>query len=403
MSRNLVTVIAYLSGVSKEVLDTKFNNSSLDLVSRNDDCVSIRELTILRNTIINSYKFKSVIVSFKSEYKLPYTSKSECVLVINQILREKFSSLKNLFPSYVNFSLLEEFICFNRNETLSDVQKAINNYMKNRNKYVHELFLNYNYNKVVNYLFLNDKYFMNILSLDREIPNNTKISALEYFTNNTNKLLILVDCENTDVYKFYGFLRSLNQQTINKIKRVLLINDHDNQNKVWDIIKRFFDMDIQSIQVSRILKNKSRVDLTLTIETCKARYRDNIKDIIIVSSDSDYSTLYEQLPSINFFVLYDINKWSKKSSEVLDKYLIKSEDINKFVPKSIEDLRDMSITLTLEKLLKEKMTLSRKEILDALKDDCRLMENSEINTIIDKKLSKLNVVVDSEGIHLKFE
>jgi hypothetical protein len=139
------------------------------------------------------------------------------------------------------------------------------------------------------------------------------------------------------------------------------------------------------VNIERLLKSKSRVDLTLSVEACKAKYMYNISDIIVVSSDSDYSTLYEQMCSTNFFVLYDSNKWSSKSAEFLQKHYIQSMDINQFTPKSLAELRDFIITEAINKVLKEKFRISFNEVIDSVKKECNLnFYNDYENTIIEK-------------------
>ena len=53
---------------------------------------------------------------------------------------------------------------------------------------------------------------------------DTKENIYE-FIRESMRVVIVVDCENSDVYKLYGVLKNLNSEQMSKIEKIILYDD----------------------------------------------------------------------------------------------------------------------------------------------------------------------------------
>lgn len=114
---------------------------------------------------------------------------------------------------------------------------------------------------------------------------------------------VFVDCDNSDFFKFMNFLRVLEgYKTITSVKLIVDMKS----NFLWKVFKELYKgtIPVTTIQVQRIKENKSVADVVLTKELCESYYMRNLRQAIIVSSDSDFFGLITSLPDISFCIGY---------------------------------------------------------------------------------------------------
>lgn len=152
---------------------------------------------------------------------------------------------------------------------------------------------------------------------ETSIPLSDK-SLLKFIENNETE--IFVDCDNSDFFKFMNFLRVLEGQT--NIKGIKLIVDMKS-NFLWKVFKELYrgTIPVTIVQVQRIKENKSVADVVLTKEICESYYTRNLRQAIIVSSDSDFFGLITSLEDMLFCITYT-------DSQMNDEYLCYLENNN---------------------------------------------------------------------------
>lgn len=82
----------------------------------------------------------------------------------------------------------------------------------------------FNDNKFVNILYEmhNDYFFETEKVLD---AGETTKTTIYDFIERGERTAIIVDCENSDVYKLYATLKNLNQEELQKVKKIILFDD----------------------------------------------------------------------------------------------------------------------------------------------------------------------------------
>lgn len=89
-------------------------------------------------------------------------------------------------------------------------------------------------------LFNTDRNFLTLLCkmYNKEFYDNDKVidanEEIKYniykFIDKSEAAAIIVDCENSDVYKLYSVLKNLSEDTISKVKKIILYDDYHTNN-----------------------------------------------------------------------------------------------------------------------------------------------------------------------------
>ena len=61
----------------------------------------------------------------------------------------------------------------------------------------------------------------------KDAAEDTKRNIYD-FIEAGQKIAVVVDCENSDVYKLYGVIKNLNQDELSKIEKIILYDDYHN-------------------------------------------------------------------------------------------------------------------------------------------------------------------------------
>ena len=114
---------------------------------------------------------------------------------------------------------------------------------------------------------------------------------------------IIIDCENANPFFIYSFLQSISDENYNQISKVIMFNDL-NASTAWKALpKRFEDIEFEEVLCDRVLDRKSMVDVRLITRTVKEYYENSIRSFILVSSDSDFYGMIQELPNAEFMLV----------------------------------------------------------------------------------------------------
>ncbi len=149
-----------------------------------------------------------------------------------------------------------------------------------------------------------------------------EMDVIYEFLDDAVNVAIFVDCENVDPYAFGATILNLDEETLSKIKKIVLYDDV-NTSTAWDYIVDIMAIPVVKKDIERLLDNKSLVDITMAVGVCEEYYRNDMESIILASSDSDFWGLIKQLPNARFLVLNEYRKTSGAIIEQLDKYDIR--------------------------------------------------------------------------------
>ena len=200
-------------------------------------------------------------------------------------------------------------LCSDYQLSENGIKRAANECYENKSGYPYGVYINWPFTNKGNILY-NDKKFVTLLYEANEdsFYDMSKISdagnmakaGIYRFLGDSERVVMMVDCENSDPYKLYATLNNLDQQALlDKISKIVLFDDV-NTASAWSILEDFTEIPIEYILIERLKDNKSLVDIRLTASASREHYRDGVNDFILVSSDSDYWGLITELPEANF-------------------------------------------------------------------------------------------------------
>ena len=98
------------------------------------------------------------------------------------------------------------------------------------------------------------KYFFNDNEKVTDAADSTKTSIYDFIQKNVSTAIV-VDCENSDVYKLFAMLKNLNQEELSKIKKIILYDDYHTTTG-WDWLEKFTSIPVEHIEVERVVDNK---------------------------------------------------------------------------------------------------------------------------------------------------
>lgn len=124
------------------------------------------------------------------------------------------------------------------------------------------------------------------------------------FIETSDKVVVVVDCENSDPYKLCATFKNLDYEYTQKISSIILFDDIHTAS-AWRILDSYTKIPVEHMMIDRVKQNKSLVDIMLTARACQEHFQNNVDSFIIVSSDSDYWGLISSLSEARFLVMIE--------------------------------------------------------------------------------------------------
>lgn len=222
------------------------------------------------------------------------------------------------------------------------------------------------------------------------------INNIYAFIERSKRVVVAVDCENANVYKLFGFFKSLGKEERDKISKIVLYDD-ENTVETWKLLSNHINIPIEYIIVERLLRNKSLVDIKMSVGICESHFKDNVDSFIVVSSDSDFWGTISSLPDANFMVVYENEKSSDKAINVMESNNVVSCCLDDFYTGNVSKLKeDILCKLANDSLGQVKLNL-KGIVADVYKDSRIVANEEERNAFYNKYLKNVKVSVDNEG------
>ncbi len=340
-TNDIVSTFSYLIGIDKkyfreEELENTF--ASIEIYNRLEHIKSakiVRSLCLIRNGFMNNFGRILVIVNDSGagihglyDYvdkdaitylesagiKFKYQSwAANYITEANRYLSDRVNNCKTLFPDFIEWDYLRELFLMPDGATYDGCKAGSDVYYANKTCYPFSCYMNWKliceergkslYN---DYLFLRNLYEDNKDTFDRQElvsdnSENNKNTVSEFLLK--GDVEIIIDCENANPFFIYSFLNAISSEECRHISRVIMFNDL-NASTAWEALpKRFDDIEFEEVLCDRMLERKSMVDVRLISRTMKEYYEENIRSFILVSSDSDFYGLIEELPNADFMLV----------------------------------------------------------------------------------------------------
>lgn len=355
----IVSRAAYLAGTEKYIFEKEQEPPKIEIYEELNDILTariVRNLCRLRTALLKNYYGLSQTMQYQITNldKLPQFipfgiieqlkqdgveiikvnySIDNYLIDINGYIRKFITKCQNLFPIWLDWAYIKELFIMPEGDSERGIKKAENHFNAHPGVYPYQLYLNwredngnilYNDRKFVTLLYASHNKEFEKLSYVTDAGNLTKEDVYT-FLEKSKRAAIVVDCENSDPYKLYATLMSLETDKLRKIKKILLYND-EHAESTWahlnKYIRRIIDVPIVHEMMLRINRGKSLVDMGLAVGTCREFYQNNIDSFIVVSSDSDYWALISTMPEACFLVMAERNKCGTALTHTLEVHKI---------------------------------------------------------------------------------
>ena len=429
----VISKIAYLIGVPKTIFENDVQPPEFDWYNKlrfNKNARIIRNLCMLRTAIERNYGKinKAMCYDLKNLHTLPEYIPQEClnelesdgisiikanikpnqyILDINAHINNRINNCKDIFPIWLKWEYIRAIFIMPDGLSENGIKRAANEYYENKSGYPYGVYITWPFTNKGNILY-NDKKFVTLLyeanedsfydmSKISDAGNMTK-AGIYRFLGDSERVVMMVDCENSDPYKLYATLNNLDQQALlAKISKIVLFDDV-NTASAWSILEDFTEIPIEYILIERLKDNKSLVDIRLTASASREHYRDGVNDFILVSSDSDYWGLITELPEANFLVMVEHSKCGPDIKNALVDGGYKYCYIDDFCTGNSNDIKIKAVLNEVQAALDEYVQFNIQDVLeDAYRATRAEMSTSEKKQFYDRYIKKMKLTIDADG------
>ena len=423
--------IAYLIGVPWDTCSNMYpeKKDAYDKVKTlHPDCHIIHALCKLRTTLMRNeaqinrklkYELKSlrtinetagIISEINAISDIQFTNETviDDIAVIETELARRIDGVLTILPSWIEKKFIKNIFLIKGAQNNTKFQTEIKKYRQKRSMYPYSAYLNWTPRNAGNIL-LNDVRFLSVIYKDNGVEFNDKhkinnvnqhtlMSVYDYIKQASGRIKVIVDCENTDPYKFIAMLQTLNEDEIDKIDEILLYNDAQHT-RIWNCVCESTAIPVTADNVERVVPNKSLVDIRMTYGITKAYYKDQIESFIIVSSDSDFWGVISAIPDADFLIIVDDTKTGQKIKEVFTNAAIKYCDMNDFDNNLSKKFKEKLIKSEFEMIVNQNLTDNIDTIIDRIDRTLFLNLNENERTQLKKDMSaSIRAGIDDNGL-----
>lgn len=430
-TKDIVSKVAYLIGVKKTILYNQFETECPGFLQEMNDyqpARTIRSLCKLRMTLLHRFKKVDDMLRFelKNLKTIEFFDKNDIIQLekwgipvtqvnfrsslymehFNNLIQEHIDDCKELFPDWLKWEYLRSLFLMPKNKKTDIAKSEFAKYMGNMEYYPYQAYIYWQPKDCGNMLF-NDQKFVSILydmnddyfAEDEKVLDageSTKTTIYD-FIERGERTAIIVDCENSDVYKLYATLKNLNQEELQKVKKIILFDDIHTTH-AWSFLSHFTNIEVEHVEVERVNDYKSLVDIKMTAGACKEFYANDIRSFILVSSDSDFWGLISSLPQAEFLVMIEYSKCGKDIKEALEKSGIFYCSIDDFCSGNIAELKNYALQEELKAQLEQAFSLNAHTLLETVYRNCRIQASeTEQKNFYDRYLRTLQLAMDTDG------
>lgn len=430
-TKDLVATIAYLIGVRKHIVEQCFDqecHNTLQKLYESQAARTIRYLCKLRTTLFQ--KFKKTDDAMRYDLKnldriewydydnirqlekwgvrviQPNYRSEKYMHDFTRLISENIDKCSDLFYDWVNWAYIRELFCIPKYTKKDVLKKEFEKYMANMDKYPFQMYIHWQPADYGSILYSDGKFLSILYKLHgdhfddytkyRDAHSETKNSIYD-FVKQSNRTAIVVDCENSDVYKLYSVLKNLNGDELSRIEKIVLYDD-SHTTSGWDWLCKFTSIPVEHIEVERVTDRKSLVDIKMTAGVCTNYYENNIDSFILVSSDSDYWGLISSLSKARFLVMYEYAKCGNAIKNALSEHGIYYCSIDDFCSGNSADLKRAVLFAALEKYLQDIPYLNGHELVKKIHEEARInATDKELENFYNRYIRTLRLTCDANG------
>lgn len=439
----IISYVAYLIGVRKTIFENPHEPPLLEYyeqLDKNKNAKIIRELCRLRCGIERNFgkinekmrhEFRTIqtlgdlvpldALNYLSAEGLSIIKKKntlpvDYIIEINRYICDRINNCRELFPIWVDWQYIRELFIMPNGLSVQGTKAAADLFYSNRDKYPYQMYLNWIPHDDGNILF-NDKKFLSLLyrqngnifeDVSRVTDAGESVKKSIYdFISESRKVVLVVDCENSDPYKLIATLKNLDADQISKITKIILYNDI-HASTAWNIFEKHArGIAVDHIMTERVKDSKSLVDMKLSNGVFREFYANLVDSFIIAASDSDYWALIEDLPEAKFLVMLEWSKCGPDIKNALESRQIFYCYIDDFCTGNSNDIKIEALLREVRAYL-DRVPLSSwnvKEMLQEVYHNTRVtMTDAEENQFYNTYIKPMSLVIDQQtgAVSLRF-
>ena len=249
----LVTILSYLIGVRNEILDYMCSDEYVELLNslrENKNARILRYLCKARTSLLRNYKKTDNEIKYNlgninrmewfdaeninkleswEVHIILYNSSADKYCVhINKLINEHVDACKKLFPDWVKWEYIRDLFVIADYEKPKKLKAEFTVYKEHRKEYPYGMYIHWRPDgrgnllnsdgRILKTIYRQHGDYFNDGSKYRDAVEDTKENIYE-FIRESMRVVIVVDCENSDVYKLYGVLKNLNSEQMSKIEK----------------------------------------------------------------------------------------------------------------------------------------------------------------------------------------
>ncbi|MDR0975021.1 MAG: NYN domain-containing protein [Ruminococcus sp.] len=433
LTKDIVGKVGYLIGVKKFFLEQDFRSDGVPLpfLAEFDETPAtriIRSLCKLRNMFILRYKTLDSMLTYelKNLKDLDFISQedveglekmgvdivkynyraAEYIKEFNTLINAKIDDVKGYFPDFVEWRLIRNLFIMPNGDKPETFKSQYHKFACNKEQYPYKMYINWHAEDCGN-LLANDAKFLQILYRQNgmQFHQTSQVSdaardvktSIYSFIESARKCVVVVDCENADLYKLYAVLKNLNPDEISRIEKILLYDD-PNTIDAWHILEDFLDVPVEYNEIVRVLDHKSIVDAAIITGVSREHYAEHTDSFILVSSDSDYWVLIQSLSEARFLVMIEEDKCSHAIKEHMQEFSVPYCSIDEFYSGNISDLKTAALIGELKVCTEEYIELNARQLLEDIYWNCHITATEiEKQKFYEKYIKSLKLDIDPDG------
>ena len=430
---NIVSKVAYLIGVPKNIFENENEPPKLEIYNRLElekKARIIRNLCSLRTQVEQNFlkichgiqrEGRSIIgmpqyVNTTTLQNLSedgidiYKSLKEpakFLININQNIKSRINNCRDLFPEWLEWKYLANIFIMPNGLSEAGTKRAAELYYSNFMHYPYQQYINWPAEDEGNILYCDGKFIPLLyswnndefidMSLVSDVSDKTKGNIYK-FIEDSNKCVFIVDCENSDPYNLCAAVRNLDEKKLGKIEKIILFDDV-HAASAWEMLSKYVKIPVEYILIERLKDNKSLADVKVAARTVKEFYSNEVDSFVLVSSDSDYWGLIEELPDANFIVMVEHEKCSYALKETLIRHGIFYCYIDDFYSGDGEGIKMEALQKELARTIKASLDLNLYHLMDEVLNRTRIkMTKADIDNFINRKVkNNLKLEISADG------
>ena len=430
---DIVSKVGYLAGVEKRIFEDPHEPLSLKVyqeMETDKNARVIRELCLIRTKLEQNFGFINTAMRYdlKNLDSLPEYIPAESlrllerdgielvranrktnqyIMDVNRYIGERISSCRSLFPDWLNWEYIRDLYIMPRGTTEQGVKQAAAVYYAHKHQLPYQVYLNWTGGDHGNILY-NDRKFITLLysrhndhfqeiSRVSDAPAEVK-DEIYCFLEQSNKTVMVVDCENADPYRFCGMLDSLDQNALlGHVGKIILYNDI-HASSVWKSMDVLTRLPVEHHMTKRIKADKSLVDAQLITGVCREHYENGSDSVVLVSSDSDYWGMISMMPQIRFLVALERDKCSPSTKAALEEAGIPYCTTDSFCAKNTDKVIHGVLTRDIRQTLAKAVNINLRTVLEQAYREARAeLSDSEKESFFDRYLRTTRISFAPDG------